>query len=324
MKIRLGRILAVICGLAVGWIGHSHAARADDIEFVTTTAFAAMGERLSDVEGRLAAIEQRGDCDTFGSDCGDDGWCDACHGSGLTITTELLFLRLHDNNQSGPSDTVFDSFEAAPRITVGWQSGSGVGLRARWFDYDTNTRFDITTPLLSVYYASWNMITTDIEATAAFRLGCQWNGIVSGGVRYAECTQRSDEVFDDGSSTSAIAGYDDSFGPVLGIELQRIVTDRISLFAVARESIQFGDTRNDFVARDNTGAVLFETNLPRENQTFSISEIQLGAQWQRPIGQDALLFMRGAFEGQYWFSSVGNGTSDLGLIGGQFAIGIAR
>lgn len=324
MRIRLGKMLAVLCGLALGCFGQFRSALADDIEFVTTTAFAAMGERLNDVEGRLAAIERRGGCDDGGTCCDDDDWCDDCHGSGLTFTTELLLLRLHDTNQSAPSDTLFDSFDAAPRITVGWQSAGGVGLRLRWFDYDTSTSFGIANPLPSLYYASWNLIATDFEATAAFQWGSRWSGVVSGGVRYAECVQRADEVFDDGSSNSAIAGYDDSFGPVVGLELQRIVTDRVSLFATARQSMQFGDTRNDFLARDAAGALLFETNTPRENQTFSISEVQLGAQWQRPIGADALLFVRGAFEGQYWFSSVGNGSSDLGLVGGQLAIGVSR
>lgn len=324
MKIRLGKMLAVLCGLALGCVGQFHSALADDIEFVSTTAFAAMTERLSDVEGRVAAIERRGGYDDFDAGCDDDGWCDDCHGSGLTFTTELLLLRVHDNNQSAPSGTVFDSFDAAPRITVGWQTASGIGVRARWFDYDTSTSFGLSNPLPSFYYTSWNLIATDFEATAAFQWGSRWSGLVSGGVRYAECMNRADENFDDGSSNAAIAGYDDSFGPVAGLELQRIVTDRVSLFTTVRQSIQFGDTRNDFLARDNTGALLFTSSLPRENQTFSISEIQLGAQWQRPIGTDALLFVRGAFEGQYWCSSGGSGASDLALIGGQLAIGISR
>jgi hypothetical protein len=324
MKIRIGRIFAVLFGLAMSWTALHQSTRADDIEFVTTTAFAAMGERLSDVEGRLAAIEQRGGADDYGSACDGDSWCDACHGSGLTSTAELVVLRLHDNNSLNPSGTLFDSYQAAPRLTVGWQNAGGIGIRARWFDFDTSSQFDIAAPFPSVYYASWNLVATDVEATVAFQLGSRWSGIVSGGVRYAECTHRADEVLLDGSSNSANAGFDDSFGPVVGLEMKRFVTQRLSLFAATRASMQFGDTKNNFVARDATGAVLFENILTRENQTFSISEIQLGAQWDRPIGGDALLFLRGAFEGQYWVSSAGGGSADLGLVGGQFAIGIAR
>jgi hypothetical protein len=57
------------------------------------------------------------------------------------------------------------------------------------------------------------------------------------------------------------------------------------------------------------------------NGCYTISELQLGGQWQRPLKGTAYFFIRGAVEAQCW-QDVSSGF--VGLVGGNVAMGLYR
>ena len=173
-------------------------------------------------------------------------------------------------------------------------------MRARWFEYENLNPDNVGVPTL---IESFDLTMVDVEVTDKFKLG-HWNGLISGGLRYADYKEFG--FFDADQMT-------DSLGPVIGIELTRCVDDKWSLFGLARTSLQFADHGLD-------------NGAPMTNLFFTITEIQLGAERTLRRVHGGHWFIRGVFEAQRWSGGViGDGdTEDLGLIGGTVAIGFTR
>lgn len=310
--------------LAAGWAVAAVPVAAEDVEFVSVTEFAALAERLEEVESRVTAVEHDG------ANCGQIADCEPCHCPGFTATAELLFLKLHDNRFYGPSAAAFDSYELAPRLSLGWTTASGLGIRARWFEYDVDTRWVQGDQWPYIYTDGWDIQTLDFEVTDTFQLGSKWTGLISGGLRYAECKEFYGMVAWYPYRFDGCRGFTSSLGPVAGLEMQRRLTEHLSLFGLVRGSLLFDDWTSHRIDRDtDSGAVLYEENYVRKSQMFGVTEVQLGGQWQRPLNRGASLFVRAAAEGQFWISCVDSsgderGESSLGLAGGLLAIGIDR
>jgi hypothetical protein len=251
-------------------------------------------QRLTELESRLATMESTaigGAADAYvNAPSSVVGECAV----GLTAGGELLFLKAY---QSEGLTTGFPC-QAAPRVWLGMATDRGWGVRARWFDYHA------AAPTDDRWLAEVGATTLDVEVTGAFQVGNLWSGTLSGGVRYAELRE-----------TWGAAGgpHDDStgWGPVLGLELQRQLSERLALFAQGRESLLFGS------------AVTVGTAAA--DDVFSVTELQLGAQWHQPWYGSTSWFVRGAWEGQFWANGSGAvGHAALGLMGGILAIGIQR
>jgi hypothetical protein len=249
---------------------------------------------LATLQKRLDDLEKQIGC---GQGCCETVCCDPCHCPGVVVGLEVAFLRLHEDQ--GNADP-YNDLEAAPRIWAGYEGANGLGVRARWFNYwDTSSAANILRA---------HLYTVDIEATDAFQLGSKWSGLITGGVRYAEDNQ----LFFPGTRFVTCGT-----GPVLGMELTRPIGEHFALFALGRESILFGDTVEGPAA----------TALRARNTLFDVTEIQLGAQYQRTFNGSTYGFVRLAFEGQYWCGGSGDPfgvSANVGLIGGVAAIGLCR
>jgi hypothetical protein len=270
--------------------GSGAALKAQDIQFVSTTSFASMQNRVGELEGRMASFENLGGDSKHGGKGGSWGGS-----SGLVGGLEVAFLRVGQSD-GGAGD--YD-FEAAPRIWLGYQNANGLGARVRWFHFDAdgpNSGF-----LTSLRYS-----TIDFEITDTFQLGCKWEGTLSGGLRLADYH----ETFQ--NDPTNFIDFDSGVGAVVGVELNRRISDRFGLFGLLRGSIILADgIDGDGGSYDDVG--------------YSASEMQLGAEYHRAIGNGCTtMFARVAAEAQYL-----SGVSDLDnesitLIGGAFSVGISR
>jgi len=196
---------------------------------------------------------------------------------------DVIWLRPQDSQPDSSSST---SAEAAQRYMVGYMNSEGRSLRVRYFELD-HSDFDLD---------SLDVETLDLEYAGQFRLGCNWEGEISGGLRWASY---SDNNLD----------YSETIGPAIGIELRSDFFKKVDLFTVARHSIQFGSGDNG------------------EEQmlgTFNITEIQLGVERQRQLKNCSTGFLRFVFEAQTWAGVEDNNSEDLGLVGIGFAAGIRR
>lgn len=305
MRISLVHALACATALVCGWAGNASAA---DVQFVNYQAMQQVitqqnqqltqqNERLGQLEARLASFAEgeaapsagwnNGSCN--GESCNGEGCDNCCSGSrGVTWDVELLFLRLYDD-----TSFVLDNYQAAYRISAGWQGCEDLGFRIRYFDFENeelaaDTRFDT--------------FSLDLEATSKFCV-CNWRGVFSFGARYAELF-----VLDDDSIDQDVFF---SIGPVVGIELRRDIRCDTNLFILARESLQFGKDFNDGGRPDG------------DPTGWAITELQIGAEWRRERCCGGTFFARAAWEGQY-FHEDNVDEETHGLMGGAFAIGLSR
>ena len=285
---------AGLCATVAGCVLSVARVSAEEGEETAAPAdLATLQRRLDDLEKQVAS--NPGNTQTC---------CDPCPCPGFTFGAEMAMLKFHENVGAAEG---YGDWEPAPRIWAGWTTAGGLGIRFRWFDYqDSNA--DSVIERVRLY-------TVDAEVTDSFQLGSKWSGLFSGGVRYGENNEITE--FGMGGTRRLL---DCGVGPVVGVELNRRVTDHISLFAVGRESLLFGNVVSDEVVPVRVS-----------NTCFSISEIQLGGEWRRPFNGCAYFFARTAVEAQWWGGSQTSApayfdgyATDVGLVGATVSIGICR
>lgn len=177
---------------------------------------------------------------------------------------------------------------------LGYQSDSGLGVRARVWGYQDSSNDPATR------YDSFRMRYLDLEATQAFRLG-NMQGRVFGGVRFSSYRERS------GTSTLKIPS---AFGIVSGIEVVRPLGHGFSLF---------GENRNAYMFDNNWK----DGSSPEKNMGFVSSEVKLGAEYAHRIGNSELsFFVRAAAVGQFRDGVSDNDSEATGLAGAAFNIGL--
>ena len=281
---RLPYLAVAICVLPV-LIGNGSVS-AEELQFVSTSKFAATQARIDELENRLASYEHGERLASHGGN--------VCHSrsAGFLAGGEIAFLKA----TRGDGGAGGFGYKPSPRVWFGYETCSGLGARVRWFDYDDQSSAPPTFVL-----AALDITTVDLEITDTFRWGCKWEGRIAGGVRYAECRQYLPLVWGEYNHLT------DGFGPTLSIELQRHITERFALYGLARESVMISDMANNSNQYDDV--------------SYCITEMQLGAEYRYPWCNGTSVFARGAFESQYWSGGM---DQDIGLFGGSFAIGLAR
>lgn len=223
--------------------------------------------------------------------CGDsNSWCgtaidyfapgsDNCGCNIWTFGGELLFLKGY---QSGGAFTNLN-FDAGFRFWAAWQRPDGLGVRARYFDYNQTNGAD-----------NLDVNQFDLEVIDSFQLGCNWTLIVGGGIRYMNLNTSIGDNFS-------------GLGPVLSAELYRTINANTQLYAISRYSILVNGGANGGGAQDTT---------------ISTLEMQLGIQRTRELDSGALAFGRIGWEAQQYDDASAGGTQSIAVMGVAFSAGI--
>jgi len=263
-------------------------------------------QRLRSMEMRLKSLETAGNevnlagysgCDT---NCGDG--CDSC-GSGVAcgsgccgsnwlrpccpiaqFDTEFLLFTVSDSEAE--SNDGQNDFNAGLRLAYTRVNEQGQIFRVRYFNFGST---------LEGGGNRYEMETIDTEIGRRFTLGGGLKGEFTAGIRYAAFDERNGH------------NYDTTLGPLLAAQIRGRKFFRGTSFVGARHSWQFGDS--DFDDPDVPG-------------TFTITEVQLGLEWQREIGLGTLV-LRSALEAQYWSGVQEADTEDIGLLGSATSFGLA-
>lgn len=285
------RWLGILACLLASWVGWAPRVSGEDVQFVTSSEFTAWEQRVKALERRLATYEGPGAVDTIAAPgSAEEAYVDDSCGEfvystpGLTVQAELLFLRAYNSDADFDSDSDARRFKESVRLSAGWTGESGVGVRARWFEFDLNS-LD-SNFLLQVF---------DLELTSRIELSRDWYLTASGGSRYAE-------YFESGEANK----LSHSLGPILGLEIGRAVTDNVSLYASGRQGLVFG---RDFAGND---------------PAVFASEIQLGADLHYTLSGTTTLFGRVAWEGQFWTGMATEDAETFGLTGLVLSLGLTR
>ncbi len=265
-------------------------AAAQQMDMISYSEYESLVQRIEQLEAQLASH-------------GGDGACDAgpqwtCRTPGIVAGGEITWLKVFDTEGQGSNF----AYQAAPRFWLGYQFEGGLGMRARYFEYDKQA----STPG-SNFYDGFHMVNFDLEVTDTFDLG-KWSGLISGGVRFTEYREEYNAA---GTDFEELAGS--NIGLVLGIEGYRPITDNVYLFGLTRGSVSIADKRvND------AGTIL------GNDYSFFIWELQLGAEYRYHLCGTSYLFARAAAEAQVWSGIGDNDTEDITLFGGLFSVGLAR
>lgn len=279
--------------------------------------------------------------------CGDVGCADwGCGGinfggsTGLVAGFELTFLKPHINAAEAieiipgvASVEIEDNeFSASPRFWLGYVGDCGLGWRIRWWEFNHSLNgesfllVDGATTLVDSL-GGLEVEALDIEMTQEIDLGL-WDMSVGGGVRYGRTEHYMSQLYDDTISTLDIDAFSDfdGFGPTLFAEMRRPVgCNGFAYVGNMRASLLFGEDKLNALV----GAV--DTHIARDN-VVGVLEAQLGGEYSSDIGCGTRVFARALAEGQLWTDATRQidlatnsiESSDIGLVGLTFGIGLAR
>lgn len=231
--------------------------------------------------------------------------------------------------------------EGAPRVWIGWQDEWGLAFRVTWFEFEDRSRTGATAPADFIFLngitsptvaggmlaggsagdtitatSSIEYYTLDAEITQELNFE-NWQTTFGGGFRHAAVNQRyaavgtasgtpvSSEIRHrfDGEGPTAFA---EVRIPVLGTSDRRFIgSANLSVFALARGSILFGNAKLGAVDNNVLPAPSVDTAFLRAHDSLASGEIRVGAQVDfRPM-DGRLIFIRGGWEAQ-WLDGVGN------------------
>jgi hypothetical protein len=277
------------------------------------------------------AAPAAGCCDS-GCDSCCDSCCDVCcdEGEGSWIVIgELTFFRYHraDGVRTGTTilgvdDAEFD-FEISPRVTIGYQGGDGLGLRARWWDYH-HTAAAFGPSIGPNHGITVETYTLDLEVFDTIQLNSVWTAEISAGIRINEFEEVMREFL-----TYRENDFE-GFGGVVGLELKRCIGEGLAVFARVRGAILMDDKNVTNI--DLLNAVVNDVVLL--DSTQGMMEIALGVEANWDLDYNAVAFARLSGEWQNWYNYssefdgvVGedffDGPSDVGFGGFVVSLGLA-
>lgn len=232
--------------------------------------------------------------------CDADCASSCCNQSSFVFMYENTFFRYHHTNGiahgSGDDTNQEFGFEYSPRITFGVVGPDGLGIRARWWDYDHKSggaAVDTQNIDIELYEELCVTGCTSIE----FSVGIRIHDYEDAGLA---------RLYD---SESYLDGYDfeyKSVGGILGIEVNRQLAVGGALYARLREAILMDDFDDGML-----GAV-------RHDTTQTHTEIGFGYEKTGCMGC-AIVTIRAGAEWQNWQNYGSSGTEAVGF--GGFVIG---
>jgi hypothetical protein len=286
--------------------------------------------------------------------CGDVGCADwGCGGinfggsSGLVAGFEITFLKPHLNAAESveiipgfPLTEIEDNeYNAAPRFWVGYVGNDGLGARIRWWEFnhtlngETFTLVDQQAVEQLDSLGGLEVEALDIEMTQEIDLGL-WDMTIGGGVRYGRTEHYMSQLYADELFIDAYSDFD-GFGPTLFADMRRpIGCNGFALVGNVRASLLFGEDKvnayTEFPAGDDL-LIIQDVHIARDN-SVAVLEAQMGGEYSSDIGCGTRVFARGVAEGQIWTDAtrqIDMGTasiesSDIGLVGLTFGVGLAR
>lgn len=288
MRTNIVRALLMLLAAVLGLPLTGGQINAEELRFATDTMLARWSAPSS--EPLPVRLVDYAACESVGDGC-DKGCDDGCSRAGWVGSSELLFLKVFSSESDIPGAEDYN-YRTGYRGTFGWQRYDGLGFRVRFFDYfqrvPNDSRLDISSLDGELYDSLVNNDT--------------WYISLGAGIRYLDYFEGRSPIPGDGDALTGV-------GPVITAEVQRHLTERLSLYAVTRASIIVGNSN------DEDGALT--------DQTAQTYELQIGGQWSRPW-RAAVLFGRIGWEAQYYSGISETDTEDVSLIGGVLAGGIMR
>jgi len=223
--------------------------------------------------------------DTCGG-CGDTGcrnrsWC--CPEAGAFGEIELLYMSLKDTNDDQNQDKLY----SGTRTTVGYMNDKGRGFQVRYFEIQLTESDDNET---------FHLDTIDFEYLSRFKLGCNWRGDISMGLRLMDL-DNADGTQDD---------WEDAVGPVIGVNLIGEMSKNLSVYGRVRQAFVYGS----------------EDGGNEPNDVIPMSELAFGLEYARQLNSSEM-YLRGGVEGQL-LESVYSDESDASIVGIGMALGLRR
>jgi len=207
------------------------------------------------------------DCSKTVCNCGCPAWY---------AGYEMTILRPYVGDANFGPGTFGDDYGVGHRFVLGYDNGSGLGARLRYWMYNHNHGTAAGAPFIHI-----DMDVLDGEVTLQEQLH-NWDLMASGGLRYARSSFNS-PLF--GPSDIHFEGI----GPTVSLEATRCVGSRgVYLVGNFRGSMLFGQINGLFPA-----AIEDEVTVVLENQ--------LGLGWTREFGR-GIVNLRAVWESQFWLN----------------------
>lgn len=251
-------------------------------------------------------------------------------GSTFTAGVEATYLKANFRNYvAGFFEDADDSllggapfghdWEAAPRIWIGWEHCCGKGIRARYWEYDAESRMtDLSVNgsdfVASSFISDLDAYTVDLEYTCRACHG-RSSYLYMLGVRHNAIDHRfagQSIIYDDDTSVDfglqTIGRRFDGTGVTYGMEVRRPVTNNIALLWNMRGSYTWGRNKATLVDLDVDVDVGGNADsdadivLDSSSDTVFVGELQAGIEWSRCFNScgGGRAFARTMFEGQWW------------------------
>ena len=239
-------------------------------------------------------------------------------------------------------------FDPSSRIWIGARSESGVGVRARYWNYDagaapvsrqaTLTEKPGASAVTVIYPANILAVvpgdtliatdrmavqTLDLEGTLSYLLH-ETELTASAGLRYAEIEQEnSARVVGVGPGSLNWNRSFSGIGPALAIDGRHpIGTTGLSVIANARGALLYGHKTIQRSVTNDVTPIPGPPNvvLRGADEVSAVFETGLGAEWDVYSGEAGLLTIRGLYEGQLWTDAGAPTLTFLGFEG--FTLGV--
>ncbi|QDV72885.1 Lpg1974 family pore-forming outer membrane protein [Botrimarina mediterranea] len=231
---------------------------------------------------------------SFEQACGVYG--DACRRSdAVAFEAELLFFKFFrtdgvragafSNVPPATTDDIEYNYSAVPRLTLGYQTASGLGARVRYFEFDESGKPIF--PETGVQH-SVDTYTIDFEVYDRFKINNDWALECSAGLRYAHFEERMDDPIPSDIRLNRLHG----FGGVAAVEAVREISRSSSLFARTRGAIIQDDK---YVRNGASEGVLRDSSV-------GMLELALGYQYAYQFKYSGRVSLRAGYEWQNWYN----------------------
>lgn len=262
-------------------------------------------QRLADLEAEMQLLRSaQSQNRPYGCDNNCGRCCRCCPAPHWDVGAEATFLALSSTTNLGPAGSFFRSDKLLPswRTWLGYTGSNGLGLRARYWDFD-----HIETNSINTFTYSLDTFVADLELTYSKVIGGDWDVLLSGGVRHVGFNEERTWI-----TVTTWTVHSHLTGVVVGGEITRDLIGHLRGYGVARAAVVFGGLRGDLPA----GFIVLSDNRP-----VFMWEAQLGLEYRRDtrIGEVSL---RLGVEAQVWndvtfirSSSSGVDAESIGFVG---------